>query len=299
MNPIQRLRAYREHLRFKYAPRLAGWLVEKSTFRACAMLRRSGPLAILVDNTVLHHAVTHETTWVTTGTSNWGPHQIETGYAARIPVHAAESDSREYRNVKFLPGIAHLAKIGLLTLHSSAELLDEQFRQPTGRYRGYSYFDFSIFGDVPIKSIDDFVFPTMGPSYFNLPSAAEQQRARLDQANDGLHAALVERLGPRNSQDAWHIRTAEAHGLFCFLTMDFKLKRTIEALAKKEPVKSLRTRVMTPEELGLQLGLIPVPPHLLSYNDASFFVRSDLCWPDGKRRPLSSYRKKGRTHDIN
>ncbi len=132
-----------------------------------------------------------------------------------------------------------------------AEIQDEQFRQPTGRYRGYGYFDFDILGDVEMQSIDGFVLPQMGPGYLNLPSAAEQQGRRLLHARrDPRYAALVAQLGEKNSQDAWHIHTAEIHGLFCFLTMDFKLLRTIEAASRKDPVKSLRTLVLTPEDFG-------------------------------------------------
>ncbi|MBB3956301.1 hypothetical protein [Novosphingobium sediminicola] len=288
----QRWHNFKEHLRFKYAPRIVDWLLDKSTNRAKAWIRAHGKLRILVDNTVLHHAVTHETGWVSTGTSNWGPLEIGTGYSARIPVHPTDPASREYQNVCFLPGLAHLMRMGLVTIYTSAELKDEQFRQPSGRYHGYGYFDYNLFGDLQIESIDGHVFPTMGPSYMNLPSAEDQQRARiLQHRSDKLFDALVQCLGIKNSQDAWHIHTAEKHGLFCFLTMDFKLIRTVEAQARATPVRSLTTKVLTPEQLAQSIGLMRFPPHLFSYHDASFFVRSDLSMPEGKRRPLKNYKR--------
>ena len=76
--------------------------------------------------------------------------------------------------------------------------------------------------------------------------------------------------------------------------MDFKLIRTVQAVANVEPVKSLRTRVMTPIDLGRWLGLRPVHPHILSYDGASFFVRSDLHSASGKRRPLKDYDRRNR-----
>ncbi len=290
---IRNPRALAERLRFKYTPRLTNWVVDLSTRRARSTLQKSEPIAVLIDNTILSHVVTHETGWISTGVKKWGTHDIETGYAARIPVHAAEDDSIEYRNIKYLPGIACLARRGLIVLRTSAELGDERFRQPVGRFGGYGYFDYSVFSDVPMESVDGHVFPSMGPSYFRLPSAVEQQRARLNDADDPLYRSLVEQLGPSNSQDAWHIRTAEIHGFFCFLTMDFRLLRTIESKRGSEVLKSLRTRVMTPLEFGEHFGLMPVPPNILSYNDASFFVRPDLSWPESKRRPSKSYRKDG------
>src|SRR5690349_1709659 len=112
----------------------------------------------------------------------------------------------------------------------------------------------------------------MGPATLGLPKLVDQQRRRIDQSGDALHEALVARLGQRNSQDAWHIRTAERYGAYCFLTMDWKLLRTLGGVRKHEPVKSLRTLVLTPEQFGKRWGLIPVPPFVLSYNDASSFV---------------------------
>lgn len=295
ITPMQRWRNFREHLRFKYAPRLVDWLLDKTTMRAKAWVRANGGLRILVDNTILYHAVTHETGWVSTGKSRWGPHEIDTGYAARIPVHPANLNSREYRNICFLPGLAHLARLEFATMYTSAELQDEQFRQPSGRYRGYGYFDHSLFGGLKIDSIDGHVFPVMGPSYFGLPSAEEQQRSRIEQHRvDPVFAALARCLGPSNSQDAWHIHTADKHGLFCFLTMDFKLIKSVEAQSRAESIRNLRTKVLTPEQLASHIGLMRFPPHLLSYHDASFFVRSDMSMPAGKRRPLKLYKRDSR-----
>lgn len=283
---MKRLRGMIEHLRYRYAPRIVDYVVKLSTSKAAARLRASGPLGVLVDNTVLDHAVTHETAWIPTGKAKWGATEIETGYSARIAVHPADSQSREYRNVRFLPGLVSLARQGLLTLHTSAEIDAERFHQPIGRFRGYGYLDLSLLSGVEIKSVDGRVFPTLGPEWMELPTSREQQHQRLKRAEDEdtTYASLVEVLGRKNSQDAWHIRTAEKFGLFCFLTMDFGLLDTLAAQRNANRVKAMATKVMTPEQLGRCLGLFPLPPHLLSYHAASFPVRSDLAWPDGRRK---------------
>lgn len=280
-----------EGIRFRFAPKVATWMAHNSTFRARQRLRKDGPIAVLVDNTVLDHSVTHETAWISTGVKKWGPHDVQTGYQARIAVHPADSTSEEYRNIQFLPGIAHLARRGFILLKTSAELNDEQFRQPVGRFRGYGYFDYSLFSDIKMESVDGFVGPTLGPRYLNLPSAVEQQRERLGRSDDSLYAGLVQLLGNSNSQDAWHIRTAEVCGLFCFLSMDFSLMRCIRSRRNQEPLKSLKTRIMTPVEFGHHFGMLPVPPHVFAYTNASSPVRSDVCWPDGQRRRRRNYRK--------
>jgi hypothetical protein len=288
----QRWDGYKEHLRFKYGPKVVNWLLNAATYEARASLKRSGPLSILVDNTVLGHGVTHESGWVSTGVKKLiGEQEIEAGYLARIPVHHPDDDSEDYQSIKYLPGIAHLARLGCLALKTSAELQDETFRQPTGRFRGYGYSDYHVFEGIEIDSVDGWVFPHLGPSWMNLPSPAEQQRTRLERAADPIHQALVELLGQKNSQDAWHIQTAERFGLFCFLTMDWKLLRALRAVRLKSPVSTLRTRIMSPLELGQHLKIAQVPTNLLSYENASFPVRPDLFWTDGKRRPRSAYKK--------
>lgn len=273
-----------ERFKFKYGPRAAKQVLSLSTYLARSRLRRSAPLSILVDNTVFFHAVTHETAWVSTGKSKRCPHEIETGYAARIPVRPNDSTSREYRNIRYLAGIAHLARLGWLDLRTSGELEVEQLRQPVGRFRGYGYYDHNLFADIQMERVDDLPSMTFGPRWMNLPSLEEEQRERLARSRDPLYLDLVRLLGAKNSQDAWHIRTAEAHGMYCFLTMDFKLCKNIEERRNQEPVRSLRTRVMTPLQLGQRLWLLPVNPRLLSYNDASYPVRADLHWPEAKRR---------------
>ncbi|QND46975.1 hypothetical protein HB780_14655 [Rhizobium lusitanum] len=244
-----------------------------------------------MDNSLLGHSITHETGWISTGPKKWGGIDIETGYAARVCVHEPDDASEVYRNTTFMPGLASLAKRGLLDCYTSAELEQERFRQPTGRFQGYGWLDHGFFRDIRMRSVDGHAPLTMGPAWMNLPNSKEQQQKRLAQSDDPLYAALVEKLGQKNNLDAWHICTAERHGLFCFLTMDFRLKNLVAANSGKEPFASLRTRVMTPEDLGDFLGIRPIAPKFFSYHGASWPVRPDLHWPTNSRRPKSSYRR--------
>lgn len=276
-------------------PRLARLRLDLATHKAGRKLKREAPLRILVDNSVLGLGVTHETKWISTGVTMWGDQSIDSGYAARVPVHSKGNKSNQFENIVYLTGIAHLARKGMLGLYLSAELHDEQFRHPNGRFYGYGMFDYSLFSGIEMESVDGWVFPHLGPSWMNLPSAAEQQRQRLatsgDQLFHALHARLREQLGPKCDQDAWHVRTAERHGMFCFLTMDHKLSLAVRRLGSKEPIKSLQTRIMSPAELGRHLGIRPVPPHLQSYDDASWIVRPDHVMPGEQRRRRRDYQR--------
>ncbi|MGN7772199.1 hypothetical protein [Phyllobacterium sp. 22552] len=282
---------YKERLRFKYGPRLATALINLSTLQTRLKLKGKKPVRVLVDNSVLQHGITHETAWVSTGEKKWGDIDVPTGYSARIPVHAHDDNSVDYGNVQYLPGIAYLAKRGQLELKTSGELQNERLSKPSGMFSGYGYSDFNVFRDVPMESIGELAFPTMGPSSWGLPSAAEQQRERLSQSTDARYQALVKQLGQKNSQDAWHIRTAEIHACFCFLTMDYRLIRNLYSARLAEPTKSLQTRVMTPQQFGQHWGLLPVPPRILSYNNPVFGVRADLNMPESRRRPKRRYSK--------
>jgi hypothetical protein len=272
-----------ERLRYQYGPALARIVVSTSALRAKIRMRRQPVLNVLMDNTILAHAITHETAWITTEKMLFGKEEVELGYAARIPVRSVD-DSREYESISYLPGIAHLARSGRLALKTSADLELERFRQPAGRFSGYGYFDHDLFAGIPIQSVDGIGDMVMGPEWMNLPSLAEQQRERLTQSRDPLYLGLLQHLGPKSSQDAWHVRTAETTGMFCFLTMDFKLCKAMTLRSTQEPIRSLRTKVMTPAQFGRYIGLLPVNPMLLSYSDASFPVRTDLHWPDNTRK---------------
>lgn len=282
--PLARLRTLPERLRFRLMPRIARLVLNRATRTARRRLGAGTPLGVLVDNTVLDIAVTHEGKWIT---------HSRGGYVARVPVYGRQNTSERHRQASFLTGIAHLAHLGLVQLHQSAELREEQFRQPAGRYRGYGYSDYSLFQGIKIETIDGWVFSAMGPSWMNLPSSQEQQRKRLRQSDDALfhdlYGLLKQQLGEKCSQDAWHIRTAEKHGLFCFLTTDGSLLKACRSLSKKEPLRSLTTRIMSPDELGSHLGIAPVKPYLLSYNDADWFVRMDHTMPEERRRKVGEY----------
>lgn len=271
-----------EYWRRRYGPKVVDALVEMSVWQARAKLEKLGSVSVLVDNNVLGHGVIHETAWVSTGLSKWGGVEpIHTGYAARIPVHDETDRSETYQSICFLPGIVCLARSSHVALRTSAELKSEQLHQPAGRFQGYGYLDYSLFAAINFESVDGIAFPTLSSG---APPARQQQLDRVEGKSDALYRDLKRSLGEKNSLDAWHIRTAEVHGIDYFLTMDFRLLRLIEQLADKEPFASLKTRVVSPLQFGTIYDLIRVPPRLFVYHDSRFKVRADLSWGDGRRR---------------
>jgi hypothetical protein len=275
----------------KYARSIANWIVARSTDRARRRLSAMGRIKILVDNTTLGHAITHETAWIQ-GRKGMSAGPTESGYLARIPVHSKASDPIIYRNVRYLAGIAHLGRQGFIELRTSAELLDEQFRQPSGRFVGYGLFDLNLFAGVEIRSIDGYSFSRPDPYFPRKSPPVEQQRTRLKAREaDPTYAALLKHLGNKNSQDTWHLLTAERHEMFCFLTMDFAFSNNVKAQIKSSPLAAFKTLVLTPEEFGKLFLLRPVSPKLLSFGGDSAPIRIDHSMPLGKRRSLKDYRR--------
>ncbi len=275
MSFLRKIRDRFSVMRIEALRRFARVQVNLSTLQSRAYLKKTGVLRILVDNSVLGHAITHETAWISTGTKKWGSHDIETGYAARIPVHSAESNLRLYNEIRYLPGIALLAKRDLIELYTSAELRAEVFRQPIGRFSGYGYYDHNLLADVRIESLDGV--------HLDLENPKETQIQRLRACQDEPFKSIVGRLGEKNSLDAWHIHTAERHGMFCFLCIDFPLRDAAEREKEKQPFVALKTQILTPSEFGKMIGLVPVNTNILSYEGSSFPVHAEYSWPDQRR----------------
>lgn len=256
------------------------------TAPAAKRVVEAGASRLLVDNTVLGHAITHETAWISTGQTMWGgKFPVETGFMARIPVHNELDVEDAARSVRFIPAIASLARQGALKLLTSSELEDEKWTQPMGRFRGYGYYDFNLLGGVDIECLVDPNYSMqIGSSGLHFPSLTDQRRKRLADKQDPLFKDLIKVLGPKNSQDAWHIATAQNNECYCFLTMDFHLLRALHAQRKNSVILSLKTKVLSPEQFGRLFKLPSVSTRLYSYHGASFPVRTEFNWPNSLRR---------------
>lgn len=290
----QRARSLRVDLAFRYMPRIAELAVWAASAKAMSKLRLVAPVRLLLDSTIHAHAITHEDAWIDTGEVLWGGvHPIQTGYAARIPIHSISNQTREYRDICRLTVITSLARKGVFQLHTSAELMAERSRHPSARFQTTGYSDFSLLNGLEIESLDGWNFDSFTNAGATVADLRDIQRNRLRASEDPLYEAVLRVLGSEvHSQDAWHIRTAQLHGMYALLTMDYSLVRLVDAQRKKLNEIGITTRIMTPIALGEEFGIGIVPPHLFSYTGASFPVRSDLHMPN-ERRLRTRPRKKG------
>ena len=281
-----------ENLPHACRAKLVDWCLQLSTREACKILAARDGINVLIDNSTLRFGRTHETIGLAQKT-NWPPGEEpgEIPILYRAPIVFDEQHKRVNENTPYLPGIAYLARVGRLTLKTSRELLSEQNHHPVGAAQGKTgWFDYWIFDEIEIDSIDGHDAPSFdldnfrdNPTInrtisskeadpFNMyPDNMENLDRRISRSTDPLYTKLAKILkGKKKNFDAWHIRTAETHRLFCFLTMDFNLREAIMKNSHTEPIASLRTKVMTPEEFGTHFGLSPIDPYIceLAESDA-------------------------------
>lgn len=146
MNIRSWLNNLKSNFLYKNAPGIIDWLLAQQVKPAEKKINKAWSKNILIDNSVLGYGVTHETGWVSTGKELWGDKiEIDTGYAARIPVYSDDDASKVGVSVRYLAPIAMLAKRKAINLLSSRELSDEQWTQPVGRFRGYEFYDYNVF----------------------------------------------------------------------------------------------------------------------------------------------------------
>lgn len=247
--------------------------------RARHMLRRGPAPRILIDTSVFTNSVTHETRWISTGQPSRFP-GLETGYSARVPIHARDDTSEQYREICFLAPLARLFNEKLLAPLTSGELDTELWRFPPSLHRGGGWDDMSVFRVRPERidnvRLDALVHPR--------EVVMKIQQARINACTEEPFVSLVKVLGADNSFDAFHIHTAEKHGLDAFLHLDLKLARMLKAQEQRPVIQGLRTKVMLPSQLAALYKVKPVPPYVLSYEGARFHVHPELN-TGGKRAP--------------
>ncbi|SOC23208.1 hypothetical protein [Thalassospira xiamenensis] len=285
MNYIEKIK---ENFRYNHLPKLVDWVVHLSNSGPRKLISQSNASKILIDNSVIGHGIIQETGWISTGQKLWGDTvSVETGYAARIPVYSDDDKKDIASSVKYLPCIIDLAKSDKITLFRSVDLRDEADSQPRGRYAGYEIFDFSLFNGINMPILPDSSYSLVyGLSQWNGPTSEEQISARRKHIleSDPRVKELAATLGKKNSQDAIHIATAERNGCYCFLTMDFRLIKNIKSQKGHPAIKSLKTKIMTPEEYGKRFKIKPFLTRFYSYHNASFPVEHSKNWQESERK---------------
>jgi hypothetical protein len=285
---VDRLRGWQTQAAFKYMPILADGMTNLATYTARRTLTKSGPLRLLLDSQIHSHAITHEATWIESEEKiRGGARPIQAGFA-RVAVHAADDDSDEYRDICYLTGICYLAKRRHIHLSTSRELMAERDKQPPRRFKPVGIYDFNLLSRLDIQPIDGW----SNESYVHDKEKTgitlhQRQLNRVNSSTDRCFLKIWKLFGKgeKQSLDAWHLRTAQEHGLDGILTMDYRLANTFKQKRSALNAEGISARIWTPSELAVALGIHEVPPNLFCYTGASYPVRPDLYLPTGRRRP--------------
>ena len=273
-------------------PKIADFAVWMAAVKAMPALRKKRPLRLLLDSTIHAHSITHDEAWIDTGQKLWGGvHRVQTGYIARVPIFSPSNKTRQYRDICHLTVLRGLTQRGLFELFTSSELMAERTRHPPSLFGTTHYSDFSLLDGLKIESLDGWTFDGLISGEATTAELSNIQRNRIASAQDELYTKILKIFGSdKHSQDAWHIRTAQIHDIHILLTMDYKLVRMVHTHRDRLSRAGVSVKVLTPAQLGEDLNFGRVPPHLFSYNDASFPVRADLHMPHERRKKSNSRR---------
>jgi hypothetical protein len=261
-------RIKRREARERWAAKI---LVKLAAFPGKLRLNKNEPLRVVVDNSVLRHGLTHTNTWVSTGTKLWGGvHPIDTGHTARIarsyPPRLAVIYERE---VPYFAALASLGKTGHIRYCTSRQLEAERWRQPSyNRFR----FGLNVWTSLEFESLPD--APGTRASSYTITrescSASAQTGRVLAEADEGF-LRLARYIDRKHVLDLHHVWTAKHGGCTVFLTTDSRFRRVFANLPTKARECFNPVRVMSPSELGCELGLRRVSHRLLTPLDADWF----------------------------
>ena len=103
---------------------------------------------------------------------------------------------------------------------------------------------------MTIDEVLEFILGTdMGRSIDRLRASLKKKSEEIPE-----YAKIVNALGAKKNQDAWHIYTAERHDMDFFLTTDFKLVKQVSDL-RGSTLSSLKVKVVSPAQLAEQIRL--------------------------------------------
>ncbi|MBU8541344.1 hypothetical protein ACFOD3_26290 [Falsiroseomonas tokyonensis] len=213
----------------------------------------------------------------------WGPLQVDGVKTFRVPRKFADKDTAIGQELRFLDGIALLSQLDLLILHQSRELRSEQWRQTAGRYMGYGIYDRAVkYKFTPFnEQLHD--IHRLGCDITEQFSTKQKHQEWLKHISDEPFKTLVAQLGSHHTLDAWHVHSAQVHGIEYFLTTDFKI---INALRNKNRTlqRVLKVRALRPSELAAEIGLLPVDLDKVLIQSGDVPISLDLKAQHGGRR---------------
>jgi len=219
-------------------------------------------MRLLIDNSILHHAVAIKGTWKDNGTVFWGGEiPVRTGQIESVLYSHKIKPSKGGDQTMFIAALAEEFGSGRIKAFYSDALKFETLHLPGGRFKGANYGDMSLFANVTcekLTTLDGFSLTI--PSDDPIEKLREYLRAcqapgyrKILQALESVITKPEKKL--MASQDAWHLYTVISNGLDAFLTVDTTLIGQIKSLPAGPIGSELRGLVHLPSEICEKLGI--------------------------------------------
>jgi|SRR5208282_597557 hypothetical protein len=201
------------------------------------------PLKALLDASIWNEVVTHDHYVVRKNIRRGGTTQfVSVELQPRILRGKTAAASREI--FEAMSKVARLAESGQVRLYDTAELMFEWMGRPIGAWRKT---EFDLFKNVKVYRLKSPIERSVAFGGFDSNDDFKDQKRRwLENIQEPRFLELKRVIDRKHWADAFHLWTAEVHGLDCVLTLEMKFRNN---LANQKKLTS-RVDVISPSELA-------------------------------------------------
>ena len=218
-------------------------------------------MRVLVDNSVLHHSVEHQSAWLDIGVERWGGNNginINTGRLASRNIPIMIKDTKGGQQSKYIAALALAHIKGEWEAHTTDALDLERLGQPSNKFLGIGYASFSWFGKI--KRVSNSTLSGFSCIFPSELTPNERFREFLASQADSEYLEIRNHLfevnrSDKSNQDAWHLFCVGLLKLDYLLTCDTALLGQIKSIRNQQFRKRLLKTVLLPKNLCELMGL--------------------------------------------
>lgn len=225
-------------------------------------------MKVLVDNSVLHHAIEHRGERKSSGMVMWGGENgipVNTGMLISMEKPIMIKETKGGPQGKYIASLALANASGEWEAHTSDALMFERFHQRSSKFMNGNMGGFSWFKEVKYELND-----TLTDFELRLPEDCLMDKLRdfLDSSEDQDYKLIRDQLAKsgaqKSNQDAWHIHCVRLLGLDRFLTCDTRLIGQINNISNRKLKQKILGIVTLPSDLCSALDLDEAPENELN-----------------------------------
>ena len=222
-------------------------------------------MKILIDRNIERNAIAFGTA-IERRTVQWGDTTIVADLPARKRNEPRDDECFRRENIPYIATVARLARDNKIQLFQSPELMMERMRHRAdkGGFAGLNLLE-GIGLKTVTTPVDRLVVITSRGQ--NIGTTEDEQNEFFRTIKHPRYKEFCKALNGAHIDDAFHVWTAEAENLDCFLTMDTKFLRPWRQVERK---LNSKVKVLTPKELCELFGEGPADLDALSQENHPF-----------------------------